>query len=163
MRNRIRWRAAILPVLLCATAAGGCWIEVEEEEGDLRTSIENMLYESAEAWNRGDLSGFMDDYLQSETTTYIGSAGMLTGYDAVRARYAPLFQPGAARDSLRFEDIRARRLGAVDGVVTARRVLYRGSEVTGSGPLTLVVRRTSSGWKIIHDHSSSDPRQRAAE
>jgi ketosteroid isomerase-like protein len=88
---------------------------------------------------------------------------MQTGYEAIRAAYAPLFEPGAARDSLRFEEIRARRLGAVDGVVTARRVLYRGSEISGSGPLTLVVRRTSSGWKITHDHFSSTPRPGAVE
>ena len=147
---------ATLLVPIVAIAAG-CWIEVEEDPADLQTSIETMLVESAAAWNRGELEGFMDDYLESEATTYIGSSGMLIGFEAIQARYAPLFEPGAERDSLRFEQIRARRLGAVDGVVTARWVLHRGELVTGSGPFTLVVRRTSSGWKIIHDHSSSDP------
>ena len=116
-----------------------------------------MLAESAEAWNRGELDGFMDDYVESEATTYIGRSGMLTGYSAIRDRFAPLFEPGAQRDSLRFENVRSRRLGAVDGVVTARWILHQGDMVTESGPFTLVVRRTSSGWKIIHDHSSSDP------
>ncbi|MBT8462633.1 MAG: nuclear transport factor 2 family protein [Gemmatimonadetes bacterium] len=136
----------------------GCTIEIEDEgDSDVQGAVERMLVESARAWNRGELAGFMDDYLKSENTTYIGGRGLLTGYDAIRARYAPLFEPGAARDSLRFENVRVRRLAAIDAVATARWVLYDGEAVTGSGPFTLVLRRTSSGWKIIHDHSSSDP------
>ena len=103
------------------------------------------------------MDGFMDDYLESENTTYIGGDSLVTGYDAIYERYAPLFEPGAARDSLRFEGIRTRRLAVVEAIATARWVLYRGDEITGSGPFTLVLRHTSNGWKIIHDHSSSDP------
>jgi ketosteroid isomerase-like protein len=154
-------RVSLLTVTLAI--ASGCWVEVEEDAANLQSSVEAMLVRSAEAWNGGDLDGFMADYLEAETTTYIGGSGMLTGYAAIRDRYAPLFEPGAERDSLRFENIRVRRLGAVDGLITARWILHRGAEVTGSGPFTLVVRRTSSGWKIIHDHSSSDPRPPAGE
>lgn len=147
--------------LLVLTAAGflasGCWIEIEEDENDVQSSVQSMLSESAAAWNRGELDHFMDDYLQSDAITYIGSTGLITGYDAIRERYAPLFEPKAARDSLRFESIAARRLDGVHGLVTARWILHRGGETTASGSLTSIVRRTSSGWKIIHDHSSSDP------
>ena len=139
-------------------ASAGCTIEVEEDVADVQLAIVTMLEESAAEWNRGDFDGFMDDYVQSGATTYIGRDGLLEGFEAIRERYAPLFEPGADRDSLRFEDIRSRRLGAVEGVVTARWILYRGDSIPASGPLTLVVRRTSAGWKIIHDHSSSDAR-----
>ena len=47
--------------------------------------------------------------------------------------------------------------GTVEAIATARWILYQGDTVTGSGPFTLVLRHTSGGWKIIHDHSSSDP------
>lgn len=141
--------------VLCGS---GCTVEVEDAgDSDVQAAVEAMLAESAGAWNRGELAGFMDDYLKSESTTYIGEQGLLTGYDAIWARYAPHFEPGAARDSLRFEDVRVRRLAAIDAIATARWVLYDGGTVTGSGPFTLVLRRTSSGWKITHDHSSSDP------
>ncbi len=103
------------------------------------------------------LDEFMDDYVHSESITYIGGGILLTGHDAIRAHYAPRFTPEAERDSLRFEDVRTRWLGGIDGLVTARWILYRDSEITASGPFTLVLRRTGSGWKIIHDHSSSDP------
>jgi ketosteroid isomerase-like protein len=135
----------------------GCRFEtVDEEANDLQTSVERMLGESSRAWNEGRIEGFLDDYLNSESTTYIGGAGLVSGFDGIRQRFAPLFAAGVARDSLRFEEVRARRLGAIYGVVTARWILHRSGSVTGSGPLTLVVRRVGGYWKIIHDHSSSD-------
>jgi ketosteroid isomerase-like protein len=135
-----------------------CTIEIEDEgDADVQGSVVRMLEESAGAWNRGELAGFMDDYLESTNTTYIGSSGLLSGYESIRAEYAPLFEPGASRDSLRFDDIRVRRLAAVEAIATARWILYQGDTVTGSGPFTLVLRHASGGWKIIHDHSSSDP------
>jgi ketosteroid isomerase-like protein len=143
---------------LAVLSAAACTIQIEDEgDADVQGSVVRMLEESAGAWNRGELAGFMDDYLESTNTTYIGSMGLLSGYESIRARYAPLFEPGASRDSLRFDDVRVRRLAAVEAIATARWILYQGDTVTGSGPFTLVLRHTSGGWKIIHDHSSSDP------
>ena len=72
--------------------------------------------------------------------------------------YAPRFAPGARRDSLHFEEIEVRPLSPALALVTARFILQRGSEITASGPFTLVMERRPEGWKILHDHSSSDPR-----
>ena len=161
MTSRIRQFgriAALMSLLTGASFTLACQIEIEDEgDSNVQKTVEDMLEESASQWNRGDLAGFMDDYVQSENTTYIGGGGLLTGYEAIRARYAPLFEPGVQRDSLRFEDVRLRRLAAVEAIATARWVLHRNGTVTGSGPFTLVLRHTSVGWKIIHDHSSSDP------
>jgi ketosteroid isomerase-like protein len=68
-----------------------------------------------------------------------------------------LFAPGANRDSLRFESLRVRPLGANHALATARYVLRRGDSVTSSGPFTLILVRTAAGWKIIHDHTNADP------
>ena len=156
-------RVAVAAMLLALPFLIGCSIEIEEEgDSDVQSAVVTMLSQSAEAWNRGELAGFMDDYLESENTTYIGGGGLLTGYESILARYAPLFEPGAERDSLRFEDIRVRRLAAVEAIATARWILFRAETTAGSGPFTLVLRHTSGGWKVIHDHSSSDPSPPAA-
>lgn len=144
-------------ILAVALGSSGCTLEIEEEgDADVQGAVQTLLDDSAVDWNRGDLDGFMDSYLKSENTTFVGRHGLISGTDSIRARYVPLFEPGAERDSLRFESVRVRRLAAVDAVATARWILYRGDTVTASGPFTLVLRRTSAGWKIIHDHSSSD-------
>jgi ketosteroid isomerase-like protein len=49
-------------------------------------------------------------------------------------------------------------LGADVALLTARYVLHRGGATTSSGPFTLVMQRQSDGWRILHDHTSSDPR-----
>ena len=152
----MRLRAGL--ALVAACVALGCTLEVEvDPDADAGDAVQRMLTESAGAWNRGELAGFMDDYLQSPSTTYIGATGLLVGYDAIHDRFSSHFEPGVRRDSLRFEDVRVRRLAAIEAIATARWVLFGGDSITGSGPFTLVLRHTSVGWKIIHDHSSSDP------
>jgi ketosteroid isomerase-like protein len=80
------------------------------------------------------------------------------GMDFIRGVYAPRFSSGAARDSLHFEELEARPLSASLAVVTGRFILQRGGRITASGPFTLVMERRPEGWRILHDHSSSDPR-----
>lgn len=166
--RRGRW--LLVPVLGALLA--GCWIEAAEnpeqerspaEEADLEDRVREMLRTSAAGWNAGDLDTFMSVYLDSPETTYVGESGLRVGYAAIRERYAPLFAPGADRDSLRFEELRVRSIDEDVAVGTARYVLHSDGAVTGSGPFTLVLRLVEDEWKIVHDHSSSDPEPRAAE
>lgn len=165
MSRGARRRAGALSVAAALLLSAACWIEpVEQSEleetgadADLESRIAGALDASAEAWNRGDLEGFMSVYLDSAATTYVGGTGLKVGYEAIRQRYAPLFAADAERDSLAFEDLRVRGLTDDVAVGTARWVLSRDGEVTGSGPFTLVLQRVEGRWKIVHDHSSSDP------
>ena len=125
------------------------------DRAQLREATDELLDRSADAWNAGDLDGFMRWYAPGPATTYIGSTGLIHGREAIRERYAPLFGPGAERDSLRFRDLEARPLGPDLGLATARYVLYRGDSTTAVGAFTLVLQRTDDGWRILHDHSSA--------
>jgi beta-aspartyl-peptidase (threonine type) len=117
-----------------------------------------QLDRSAADWNRGDLDGFMADYARDSLTGFLSEGRVQRGYDWIREHYAPRFREGATRDSLRFEHVEARPLGADFALVTARYVLHRGGATTSTGPFTLVMQRQPDGWKILHDHTSSDPR-----
>ena len=115
-----------------------------------------MLARSAGAWNAGDLAGFVSDYVDDSTTSFMAGGRPRYGYDWIRSNYAPRFEPGAERDSLHFERVVARALGPGYAMATARFVLTRGDSTTGSGPFTLVLQRIDGRWKILHDHTSSD-------
>jgi len=128
----------------------------EPDPATLTIQLARQFQQSAAAWNRGDLDAFMADYIQDGTTTFQGSDGLLRGFDAIRERYAPSFEQGAERDSLRFEDFHVRSIAPSLILVTARYILYRDQETTSSGPFTLVMEQHPDGWKITHDHSSSD-------
>lgn len=81
---------------------------------------------------------------------------MHRGFDWIRSHYAPVFAPGAPRDSVRFEDLAARPLSPTLALVTGRFILFREGRTTASGPFTLVMELRHDGWKILHDHTSSD-------
>lgn len=124
--------------------------------GELLQVMSRQLERSAADWNRGDLDAFVADYARDSGTTFVDHGRAQHGFDFIRSRYAPRFAPGAQRDSLRFEAVEARPLGAGHALVTARFILYRGGRTTASGPFTLVLENRPDGWKIIHDHSSGD-------
>lgn len=165
--TRRRGPAAALAVAALALAAAACWIEPAERAEQARSQVgpglegrvRAMLDSSAAGWNGGDLETFMSVYLPAATTTYVGGSGVRQGYEAIRRRYAPLFTEEADRDSLRFEDLRVRSITDEVAVGVATWVLHDTAGVSGSGPFTLVLRRTDGGWRIVHDHSSSWPRE----
>lgn len=128
------------------------------EAGDPTPAIGAMLERSATAWNRGDLDAFVSDYLADSTPGFVQGGTVHYGIAWIRENYRPRFEPGAERDSLRFESVVSRPLGEGYALATARYVLHRGDSVTSSGPFTLVLYRSPEGWKILHDHTSSDPR-----
>ncbi|MGH7480739.1 MAG: YybH family protein, partial [Longimicrobiales bacterium] len=120
--------------------------------------IRTLLQRSADAWNRGDLDGFLEPYLRSDRTTYIGSTGLRRGFDALRESYrAGYFASGPPEDRLEFDDIDVRTLGDSHALAIGRyRLVDRESgETTDEGIYSLTLLRTDAGWRIIHDHSSS--------
>lgn len=157
-----------LLVLLVVPGLSGCWIERRpgapadtdadseptDQVSNLWARVSSALDSSAAAWNRGDLSGFMAPYRASATMTYIGAPGLVVGHRALRQRYAPYFEPGAERDSLRFADLSTRPLGEDHALATGRWILHRGDRVTSHGYFSLVLRKVEGRWKIVHDHSS---------
>lgn len=123
---------------------------------DAPADIRAMLETSAAAWNAGDLAGFMASYAPDESVTFVGHRELLHGWDAIRANYASFFEPGATRDSLRFEDMEIRAISDRHAIGYARWVLYGRERAPLSGPFTLVVERRDDRWVILHDHSSSE-------
>jgi beta-aspartyl-peptidase (threonine type) len=149
-----RWLLLACLTLGCAQPARRP--EPSIDPGRLTPSIDLALMRSAQAWNRGDLDGFMAVYAPDSLPTFVLRGHLLRGFDSIRRNYAPQFAPGAARDSLRFEEFNVRRISDVFALVTARYILFRNGRTTASGPFTLLLQHRPEGWKILHDHSSSD-------
>lgn len=144
---------ALLTVTAACAPAPGAY---EPPDPDvLQAAADSLLNESARAWNAGDLDGFVYWYRRGPETSFLGSSGLTHGWEAIRDRYAPGFEPGADRDSLRFEGLESRPLAPGLGLATARYVLYQADSVTATGVFTLILRDTPDGWRIIHDHSSA--------
>lgn len=120
--------------------------------------LEAQFQKAAADWNAGDLQGFLSTYARDSSTMYMSGKNFERGFTWIEQHYAPAFAPGARRDSLRLENFSARALGTTYALATARYVLYRNGVTTASGPFSVVLQEQTDGWKIILDHTSSDPR-----
>jgi hypothetical protein len=120
-----------------------------------------MLRASTKSWNQGDLEGFLDDYLRSESLTFTGEEGVTRGWEDLRTRYLEKYwAPGAERDSLVFEDIEVFPLGEAHALTLGRYVLFpKGEEGVGprTGFFSLVLVYQEGAWKIRHDHTTAAP------
>jgi uncharacterized protein (TIGR02246 family) len=127
--------------------------------GNPQLEIAAMLQRSASDWNRGDLAGFMSDYAQDSLTSYMAGGHVQYGWQALFDRYQKnYFAPGKSRDSLSFDELRVRVLTPDFAYATARFKLARRDSVVASGPFTLVLQRQGDRWRILHDHTSADPK-----
>ena len=108
---------------------------------------------SADAWNRGDLTGHVAIYVDS--VTFMTRNGPRPGVAAVEQSFVTTyFRDGRPKQQLRFEQVTVRRLDANAALQTGRFILSGGGEPDLSGWFTLVWVRTPAGWKAVHDHTS---------
>jgi len=153
--------ALLLAFPACANAGGGGAMpdavsrpSATASPAEARTEIDRMMTRAAAAWTRGDLEAFMSDYLDSDSTTYIGGNRLIRGKAAIRDVYAPRFAPGGVRDSLSFEGLEVDLLAPGIAHTIAFYVLSRGDSVVARGPTSLLMRQVGGRWLIVHDHSS---------
>ena len=118
--------------------------------------IRSVLATQEAAWNRGDVPAFMEGYEKSPDLTFSGANGVTRGWQNVLERYRQHYPGAAAMGQLRFSDIEVRLIGSEAALVLGQFHLTRTKEAGGdaSGHFSLVFRKTTSGWRIIHDHTS---------
>jgi ketosteroid isomerase-like protein len=114
-----------------------------------------LLNEQQTAWNRGDVDGFMKGYWNSPELTFAGSSGITRGWQPVLVRYRKSYPDRQAMGHLDFSELEVRPLAKDASLVLGRWHLQRSSDELG-GIFTLVFQRFPEGWRIIHDHTSSD-------
>ncbi|HJS42924.1 MAG TPA: nuclear transport factor 2 family protein [Gemmatimonadales bacterium] len=148
-------RRASYVVLIAIAACAAPKVPLSDPQQDIAA----MLQRSAADWNHGDLAGFMSDYAKDSLTSYVSGAHVQYGWQPLYDRYqANYFAPGKSRDSLSFDAVRVRALTLDLAYATARFKLSRGDSVVASGPFTLVLQRQGDRWRILHDHTSADPK-----
>jgi uncharacterized protein (TIGR02246 family) len=118
--------------------------------------IQKILKDSETLWNRGDLEKFVSYYEDAPETTFIGRDVTRGGTQAILDRYRRAYPTTESRGTLTFSEIEVRTLAQGIALAIGKYSLKRSAAGGGdvSGRFTLILRQTSSGWKIIHDHSS---------
>lgn len=104
------------------------------------------------AWNEGDIEGFMAHYWKSNKMTYQSGDERLQGWDALLARYKNVY-PKEKMGKLEFSDLIIQVLSEDSAYVLGKWQLTT-KIGTQQGLFTTILKKMEDGWKIIHDHSS---------
>jgi ketosteroid isomerase-like protein len=118
-------------------------------------AIDQIMKVQEDAWNRGDIAGFMEAYLKSDELKFIGKSGLTKGYDRTLANYKKSYSDPAAMGRLTFTNIHMERIGRQVYFVIGSWKLERSAELGNlSGYYSLIWRKIKGRWVIVADHSS---------
>lgn len=157
-RDRVAYPSLfrILVILVAVPILTNCGVDRVFSEDDM-ASIKGLIAAQSEAWNRGDLEGFMAGYVRLPELVFTSGGEIQRGWEGTLARYQRRY--GGDRSSmgtLSLEIIELRPLGS-DGAVVLGTWKLTGLARPAGGVFSLIFERRSEGWRIVHDHTSSWP------
>jgi beta-aspartyl-peptidase (threonine type) len=113
-----------------------------------------VLDQQTEAWNRGDLDGFMAHYWRSPDLTFSSGGQTQRGWQQTMDRYKLRYPTPERMGKVEFSKPEIRPLCKDAALVLGRWKLVRADPVGGN--YSLVVQRIGGHWVITHDHTSTD-------
>ena len=144
-----------LSCVLIATTISAAPIETPDTSAVAQ--IQAVLRAQQDAWNRGDIDGFMDGYARAASTIFVSEDEVRRGWETVRQRYHEKYSDRTKMGTLSFSDIEITPLPSDAAVVLGRWTLKREKDQP-HGRFTLILKRLPEGWRIVHDHTSAAPR-----
>jgi len=115
--------------------------------------VRQLLATQTEAWNRGDIEGFMQTYWKSDSLMFIGKSGVHFGWQETLNNYKKSYPDTAAMGKLSFDIITVKTLSPEYYYVVGKWMLKRSIGDIG-GHYDLLLRKIKGRWVIISDHSS---------
>ena len=115
--------------------------------------IRQLLSIQTEAWNKGDIEGFMQTYWKSDSLMFVGKNGVTRGWQKTLENYRINYPDTAAMGKLSFDIITIKNLSAEYAFVVGKWMLKR-SIGDVSGHYNLLLRKIKGRWLIVADHSS---------
>lgn len=149
--NRFLGIAAMVAITVVPTA------EAQKKAPDTRAEVQRFVKEFFGAMNGADIAALVEMYARVPEVASISDGEVSRGWEAIRSDADSLLgKQGSYRVDVGSTDVVA--LG------TAYAIAFAGATITtqGSqgpqqvrGAITLVLKKTPSGWKILHEHMST--------
>jgi ketosteroid isomerase-like protein len=128
----------------------------EKHADDLNTELTAVLNAQQFAWNNGNIGGYMEGYWKSDSLLFTSAGKSQRGWQATFEKYKKSYDTKEKMGQLTFSDLEFYALSTDAAWVFGRWALERSGDHP-SGLFTLIYRKFSDGWKIVHDHTSSFP------
>ncbi len=127
---------------------------VEFPQTDGATEITSVLMMQQDAWNAGDIEGFMEGYVQSDQLRFASGGDVTFGWDETLNRYQVRYSDRAKMGTLKFEIFDVKTIDETNGLIFGQWTLIREADKP-SGLFTLHMKKGDAGWKVVSDHTSS--------
>lgn len=140
----------LLLVFLTASIIGSVFSQAKNAKAE--ADIRKVMQEQADAWNRGDIEGFMRGYWNSDKLVFV-SSNVTRGWQPTLERYKKNYDSREKMGTLTFSDLEITVLSKDAAVVLGSWALQRAND-NPKGKFTLIFRKFKDGWRIVHDHTS---------
>ncbi len=118
-----------------------------------RAEILAIMDKQESCWNEGDIVCFMEGYWPSDSLMFIGSTGVVYGYDNTLDRYLKTYPDRSAMGMLSFDIVDLQQLSTSYFHMVGKWQLKR--EIGDlDGHFTLLFKKIDGNWYIVRDHSS---------
>jgi uncharacterized protein (TIGR02246 family) len=152
------WRystsAALLLIAISLSLSAQSSAKLKKHQNSISTAVRAVLNAQSEAWNRGDIEGYMDGYARSADIVFVSGDSITRGWQTVLDRYRKKYDSREKMGTLTYSDLEITPIGSDAAVVMGRWHLQRASDEP-HGRFTLIFRKTKQGWRIAHDHTSA--------
>jgi beta-aspartyl-peptidase (threonine type) len=155
MSSRYVWTLASLAAVGVLAFGYGRRAQGPAKEEREVAAVRAVLEAQQAAWNRGDIESFMDGYAREEAITFLSGGTLTRGWQTVFDRYKSRYDSPAKMGKLTFSELEFKPLSEFYMMATGRWQLAREADAP-RGRFTLIFRRTTGGWRIVHDHTSTE-------
>ena len=114
-----------------------------------------VLNAQEDAWNRGDIDGYMQSYWQSPDLRFASGGTVVHGWQATRDRYHARYSNRELMGQLSTLDLEVSLFGLGDDAVAHGGWALARAEDHPSGLFTLILRKIDGEWKIVSDTTTS--------
>ena len=130
--------------------------QAQTPRSSTRTDISTLLHAQADAWNNGNIEAYMEGYWKSDSLIFTSGATVQRGWNATLRKYKTSYDTREKMGKLEFSDLEISELSDSSAWVLGHWKLLRAHDAPG-GVFSLILRKFSGGWKIVHDHTSAAP------
>src|SRR5260221_4169212 len=149
--QRLLTAIAFIVVATLSTRTQAATTKKPETKSD--AAIRAVIEAQSQAWNRGDIEGYMDGYARSAETVFVSGDNVTHGWQTVLEHYKKGYDSREKMGELTFSDMEVTLLGKDAAVGVGRWHLQRAKDAP-PGLVTLVFKAPKQGWTIVHDHTS---------
>jgi ketosteroid isomerase-like protein len=148
----LRLLASLLPLIFLSACNTNSTEATLNKEQELK-AIQSLMSEQQDAWNNGDLEGYMKAYWHHDSLKFIGKRGITYGWQATLDNYKKGYSSREAMGRLQFTNLETDLLSDSTAFVIGKWQLFRNAD-TLAGYYTLLWKKLNNGWHIVADHSS---------